>query len=160
MSPGWEEAFWIKVGMSHTTNLRNGPAQYISWTFPVPYMEKHMVLCKYNKTNEISWVCLRQIGNNSLFISISTVLLSEFTTYLVLLDPKDETITFKTQKYLNKLKHAVHPVLCSNDIYAVFRQSCTHHIHNDHMIGDLLGPFHQLLMCTSYAFCHHINGIK
>ena len=32
-------------------------------------------------------------------------------TYLVLLDPKDETITFKTQKYLNKTLHVVHPVL-------------------------------------------------
>ena len=32
-------------------------------------------------------------------------------TYLVLLYPKDETITFKTQKYLNKSMPVVHPVL-------------------------------------------------
>ena len=29
-SPGSDETFFVKVGMSHTTNLRNGPAQYIS----------------------------------------------------------------------------------------------------------------------------------
>ena len=46
-------------------------------------------------------------------------------TYLVLLDPKDETITFKTQKYLNKSMPVVHPVLqqwygwCSHDINGV-----------------------------------------
>ena len=81
-------------------------------------------------------------------------------TYLVLLDPKDQTITFKTQKYLIKSMPVILPVPCHNDNYAIFKQSCSHHIHSDHMTGDLLETFHQLLMCTWYIFYLWLNGIK
>ena len=57
-------------------------------------------------------------------------------TYLVLLDPKDEMITFKTQKYLNKSMPVVHPVLqqwyewCSHDINGVAIQGSQGYLWN------------------------------
>ena len=83
-------------------------------------------------------------------------------TYLVLLDPKDETITFKTQKYLNKSMPVVHPVLqqwyewCSHDINGVAIQGSHGAIYSN--MTCVHGTV--LPVCTAYILCHCINKIK
>ena len=54
-------------------------------------------------------------------------------TYLVLLYPKDQTVTLKTQKYLIKLNH-LEPLANLSNIYAVAQQSISHHIHSVPMV--------------------------
>ena len=84
-------------------------------------------------------------------------------TYLVLLDPKDETITFKTQKYLNKSMPVVHPVLqqwyewCSHDISGVAIQGSHGAIYRPNMTCSWNSPS---CVCTAYILCHCINKIK
>ena len=56
LSPGTDEAFFSNVGMSRTRNLRNGPAQYSTLHYQLPYMETHMLLCKYIKQMKFSGV--------------------------------------------------------------------------------------------------------
>ena len=81
-------------------------------------------------------------------------------TYLVLLYLKDQMITFRTQKYLNKLMHVVHPVLYQWHIYVLQPSSPVAITYTMTWLVTHIGPFHQLLMCTSYVFCHYSNGIK
>ena len=57
MSPGTDEAFLSIVAMSWTRYLQNRPAQYITNTLPVPYMESHMLLLKIHKQMKFSGGC-------------------------------------------------------------------------------------------------------
>ena len=162
MSPGWDEAFCIKVGVAHTRNFIFRPVQCISCRLSVPYMEKHMVLCKYTKTNVISLSQLQILKFSgvldttweqiSIYYNFNCTIVW-MQTYLVLLDPKDETITFKTQKYLNKSMPVVHPVLqqwyewCSHDINGVA-------IQGSQGLFIVTWRMHgQSFLCVQHMFC-------
>ena len=62
------------------------------------------------ETNEIFW-CLDTNWEQFFIYFNFNCTIEWILTYLVLLYPKDQMITFRTQKYLNKLMHVVHPVL-------------------------------------------------
>ena len=73
-------------------------------------MENHMVLCKYTKQMKFSGVSETNWEQFFIYLNFNCTI-PWIHTYLALLYPKDQTITLKIQKYLNKLMHVVHPVL-------------------------------------------------
>ena len=64
--------------------------------------------------NQNKWNCLGILDTNwqQFFIYFNfNCTIAWILTYLVLLDPKDQMITFKKQKYLNKWMPVVPPVM-------------------------------------------------
>ena len=126
-------------------------------TLPVPYMESHMLWLKIHK-----WNFLVVDGPNweQFFIYLHFNCTAAWIhTYLVLLYPKDQMITLKTQKYLIKLNHLAN----LNNKYAEAQQSFSHHIHRYTVSPWLFletwstGSSFEVYIIH---FCHYNNGIK